>query len=409
MITLAEYGRHDKSVKARQAMAAVCNYNDLSYFPQLCYGHCQPSFMFEVFSKISRLLCLALISTAFIPAAHADNPVKAIADKAKYLLPENEAEQLAVEECMRNLVIDANPEQTIDSLRSVCRRQILQDGSTEVPDDADEILPEPRDTALERRRQSEASTQLNPFVITAHRPSYVMPVSYNRTPDSRNLTYAANRFESKFQLSFKMPLWIDAMGSGASLYFAYTGQSYWQIFKEANSRPFRETNHEPELFVEYDLGYSFQDVEFATVRLGFVHESNGRDIPESRSWNRFYVSTSIGWENWFVQLRPWIRIQEDARTDPNDPDGDDNPNIEEFVGQAEVIVAYRWENHTLSGVFKNSFRGDYRGSVELGYSYPINDRLRGYVQYFNGYGESLIDYDQSSHRLGIGVLLTDWL
>lgn len=304
-----------------------------------------------------------------------------------------------LEQCMQSKVLKADAEQTVAALRAECMAETQASS-----DEASTPL-----NALDRREASERRTQLNPFVITAHRPSYIMPITYNSTPNSELLDYESSRFETKFQLSFKMPLWIDAFDSNIDLYFAYTGQSYWQIFKEANSRPFRETNHEPEVFVEYDLDWSYRDYELAYVRLGFVHQSNGRDIPQSRSWNRVYLSASFAWDNWFLQVKPWYRFQEDARTDPNDPDGDDNPNIERFVGQAEVALAYRWTNHTLSAVWRNNFRSDNRGSIELGYSYPINDRLRGYVQYFNGYGENLLDYDESSNRIGIGVLLTDWL
>ena len=50
-----------------------------------------------------------------------------------------------------------------------------------------------------------------------------------------------------------------------------------------------------------------------------------------------------------------------------------------------------------------------RGAVELGWSYPVTPKVRAYVQFFNGYGESLIDYDNSLNRIGFGVMLNDWI
>jgi phospholipase A1 len=52
-----------------------------------------------------------------------------------------------------------------------------------------------------------------------------------------------------------------------------------------------------------------------------------------------------------------------------------------------------------------------RGAVELAWSFPFLSyrHLKGYLQYYNGYGESLIDYNQHSNSIGVGISITDGL
>ena len=139
------------------------------------------------------------------------------------------------------------------------------------------------------------------------------------------------------------------------------------------------------------------------ITLELDHQSNGRSEPLSRSWNRVIGGTLLERGNLALWIRAWYRIPESA-------DQDDNPDILDYMGHGDVVVAYKHGAQTYSLMLRNNLRKDNnRGAVQLDWSFPMTQSLRGYVQYFNGYGESLIDYNHSSNRLGVGLMLTDWL
>jgi phospholipase A1/A2 len=58
---------------------------------------------------------------------------------------------------------------------------------------------------------------------------------------------------------------------------------------------------------------------------------------------------------------------------------------------------------------RNNLRSDNKGAGQINYSFPINDRFKGLVQVFTGYGDSLINYDDYETRFSLGILLTDTL
>ena len=261
--------------------------------------------------------------------------------------------------------------------------------------------------ALDRRLTLEHQTEANRFVITPHKPNYILPFTYNSRPN--DTSGEIDNTELKFQLSFKVPLSQDLFGSGGKLDFAYTQVSFWQMYSSANSAPFRETNYEPELMLSFADDTKLFGFTSRLIAFGLVHQSNGKTVPDSRSWNRLYASFVLERRNFYLVLKPWYRLREDPKAYPLDPKGDDNPDIEDYLGHGEMTILYLRGNRSLAVMLRNNFKSQHRGAVQIDWSVPLQGKLRGYVQYFNGYGESLIDYDHSCNRIGIGVMLSDWL
>lgn len=313
----------------------------------------------------------------------------------------SDAPRPTLESCLHESAMSGPDESTLGDLREICGQQLIEQGA-QPPQDR---------SPLERRAELERATELIPFVLTPYKPNYLMPFTYHDSPNEASTGGDAltDRAEIKFQFSVRFPVWKDIGGSGASLNVAYTAQSYWQAYDAARSRPFRETNHEPEVFLSFPVDWQVLGSRLSAVTAGLVHQSNGQDLPESRSWNRLVSSFIWEVQGRTVIFRPWIRIPDPEKTSPDDPRGDENPNIERFVGQFEVVIARKVGSKTYSAVWRNNARRDNRGSLEVNWSFPLSGRARGYLQYFTGYGESLIDYDQHHNRLGMGVLITDWL
>lgn len=246
-----------------------------------------------------------------------------------------------------------------------------------------------------------------------YRQSYLLPYTYaqsaNQRPFSPSLgftdyDYDVKNHEAKFQLSFKIPLLSGVFDKRTTLWFGYTQLSFWQLYNRDDSAPFRETNYTPELFLRYDAGLDLGPGRLDVVSLGFTHQSNGQTEPQSRSWNRITSNLVYGVDRWLFMVSPWYRIPE-SRSDDN------NPDIEKYLGYSDYWAIFKVdEQRSLSLKLRNNLRtSDNKTSVELGYSFPLGSTVKGYIQYFNGYGESLVDYNERMHRLGVGVMLHDWL
>lgn len=269
--------------------------------------------------------------------------------------------------------------------------------------DADRASTSP----LQNRLNWEEKALDNPFTLTPHKPTYLLPLSYNASPNDLPLEDGSgkqlDRLEVKFQISLKFLVWRNLIGERGHLFFGYTQQSYWQAYQRDNSSPFRETNHEPEAMLFIPNDWEILGFHNRINLVGLVHQSNGRSGTLSRSWNRIYANFLFEREQLTVSLKPWWRL-------PEIDDEDDNPDIEDYLGRGEVNMIYKLGKHNLGMMLRHNLSSKGRGAIQLDWSFPIyHDRLDGYLQFFNGYGESLIDYNDSTTRISLGIILSEWI
>lgn len=304
------------------------------------------------------------------------------------------------EECMLNVLRQAGDELTLGQIREECR--------------AGPGLPEisgVEKSAVDERIKNEALAVRNPWVITPHRPNFFLPFAYSTLVNEEPFDGKGedlDKLEVKFQFSFKAPVIRNLFRDHAHLFFGYTNQSYWQLYNKDASSPFRDTNHEPELFFVVKNDWKIGGWKNSLLSFGFNHQSNGRPVPLSRSWNRIYAGMAFEKDNWLVSLKPWYRIPEEKKDDPLEADGDDNPDIHKYLGYGEFRLLKKQRGRLYSLMLRGNTSSG-KGAVEFSYSFPIVNQLKGYVQYFNGYGETILDYDARTHRIGVGIALSDWL
>lgn len=319
------------------------------------------------------------------------------------------------ETCLMQAFRDASPNTTVSQLQARCQpKDTPPSPILEAPAAGSDIAAvataTENDSLLEQRFSQEKRTQNKLFVLTPHRQNYVLPISYNSNPNEKPFnSVSIDRTEVKFQLSLKVPVAQGVFNGHGDLYAAYTGISWWQAYNKDISSPFRDTNHEPEVFFSFNTDYDVFGLKLSIIQAGINHQSNGRGGSLSRSWNRVFTNFIFEHENLYFSINPWWRIPESSKDSPTDPRGDNNPDIEKYLGYGDVQVFYTAGVHKFSLMARNNLRSENKGAVELGWSFPITQKIRGYVQYFNGYGDSLIDYDASVNRLGIGIMLNDFL
>ncbi|MDI1316401.1 phospholipase A [Flavobacterium sp.] len=247
------------------------------------------------------------------------------------------------------------------------------------------------------------------FRFVSYRPIYFSAARWsskrNEEPFSGSgefVTKGKNFFdniEAKFQISFKSKVLQGMFFGKADLWIGYTQRAHWQVYNKKLSRAFRELNYEPEIIVNFPMKINLFHGRVKTLGVIFNHQSNGKDIPTSRSWNRIIFNIGYEYDNWNINLRPWYRL----------PDAEDeNPQITKFIGDGELEIGTNFGKHEVYAIMSHSFSTFEKGNIQLNYVFPIHGHLRGHAQVFHGYGETLIDYNVSQTTIGLGVSFANW-
>lgn len=238
-----------------------------------------------------------------------------------------------------------------------------------------------------------------PIAISVYEPVYFIVGGDGGLNAKFQISFRYRLFDDKGRLASRFP-WVD------DIYLSFSQTSLWDLGDL--SRPFKDSSYRPRLFfANYDLGRAFDGRLRLGVEGGAGHESNGKTGEESRSFNMFYV-------------RPMLTA--------GDPDGlrmyfgplihnyvaaSENPDLKDYRGYVDYLVGAGSKGGLdFWATFRKGQRSDF-GSAELNLSYPLsklNQDLTGWLmlQYFGGYGESLLDYNkklESQFRLGIAVAL----
>ncbi len=206
-------------------------------------------------------------------------------------------------------------------------------------------------------------------------------------PNSRNS-------DVKFQISIAQRLTKSQLPFDTYLFLQYTQKAFWNVFQK--SFPMRDLNYNPGI----GLGHLIvrRNKYIGKGYIMFEHESNGRDSIQSRSWNRITFAGALVFnKNWEAQLTTWIPFVASS-----------NKDLLKYYGILQTAVTYRANNDRLICtliLMKRKSKFSFNTTAEISYKFNNNENQYFFLQYYNGFGENLLDYKRFKSMLRIGIVI----
>lgn len=200
----------------------------------------------------------------------------------------------------------------------------------------------------------------------------------------------------KFQISFSQRLTKSTLPWNTYLYLFYSQKCFWNVLEE--SMPMTDLNFNPGIGIGKPL--FVRDRFIGELKLMAEHESNGKDGDNSRSWNKISLAANIliG-PNFVVHGKAWIPII----------DGQNNKDILDYCGIYQVGMSLTTFNRKIGlSTLLTKRRGwnlNYNAMVELSYRFNNNQNQYFFLQYYNGYGEGLLEYNKFHSQIRAGIVI----
>ncbi|MDE6452671.1 MAG: phospholipase A [Muribaculaceae bacterium] len=200
----------------------------------------------------------------------------------------------------------------------------------------------------------------------------------------------------KFQVSIAQRLTRSVLPWGTYLYLFYTQKVFWNVLQE--SLPMTDLNFNPGIGLTKPL--FVKDRYIGKLTFMIEHESNGRDSIQSRSWNKVSLAANIFVDKQLmVHGKVWIPII----------DSSNNADILRYAGIYQVGMEVLSANQRFSGsvtlVKRKGWNFNYNTIIELAYRFSRRDNQYFFIQYYNGYGEGLLDYNKFHSQLRAGIVI----
>ena len=199
--------------------------------------------------------------------------------------------------------------------------------------------------------------------------------------------------DAKFQISIRQRLFNTIMPFNTQLMLIYTQKSFWDIYRE--SSPFKDSNYNPGLLLTKPI--IDENKMKGVVSLSLEHESNGRDSLDSRSWNYITLSGTYFFNYYLsAQVKIWTGKC-----------GEDNADLFDYRGHALMALNYRSKNERLTASLVLNPIKSFSVNTQVELNYQLNKLANQFlfIQWYNGYGESLLDYNRNTSMIRLGICI----